>query len=133
MKDKKILIVDDEDEAAGLLKELLVNEGFSNFDYAPDTLQAVRKAHLFKPDLILLDIQMPGGGGIEVLRRLRQSEFTARIPVIVITGIKDAETKAKFFSEGMCTYFSKPYKPEMLVAEIKGVFARRNSFAGVEE
>jgi DNA-binding response OmpR family regulator len=133
MLEKKILIVDDEEEAAFLLKDLLLSEGFTSIDHAPDAVQAGRKVRSFSPDLILLDIQMPGGGGVEVFRRLRQSASSSHIPVIVITGVKDDEIKRRFSDEGIHSYFQKPYKPEMLMAEIKSVLERKSVFAGARD
>ncbi|OGX11006.1 MAG: hypothetical protein A2351_04115 [Omnitrophica bacterium RIFOXYB12_FULL_50_7] len=122
MYEKKILIVEDEKEAAELLEDFLRGEGFSAVEHAIDGIQAVRKAHKFMPDLILLDLNIPGGDGSTVLRRLKLAVSTAQIPIIVITGVEDDTIKEKFLGEGgVCAYFQKPYKPEALLNKIKRI------------
>ena len=127
MYNKKILIVEDEKEAAALLEEFLRDEGFSAIEHAADGIHAVRKANKFMPDLILLDLKMPGGDGITVFKKLRQTVPTAKIPIIVITGAGDDTIKKRLLSSGVCTYFQKPYKPELLMAEIKKVLERTSN------
>ena len=127
MYHKKILIVEDEKEAAELLEEFLRDEGFSAIEHAADGSHAVRKAHKFMPDLILLDLKMPGGDGVTVFKKLRQAVPTAKIPIIVITGAGDDTIKKRLLSSGVCTYFQKPYKPELLMAEIKKVLERTSN------
>ena len=116
---KKILIVEDEKEVAVILEEFLRDEGFVAVEHAIDGIQAVRKAHKFLPDLILLDLNMPGGDGVAVLQRLRRSVSTAQIPIIVITGVADDALKTRLLEEGVGAYFEKPYKPEVLMVTIK--------------
>ena len=77
---KKILIVDDEENIRFLYKEELEEEGFS-VDLAKNGLEALEKLSLFQPDLITLDIKMPGMDGIEVLKRIREKE--RQLPIIL--------------------------------------------------
>jgi len=77
---KKILIVDDEENIRFLYKEELEEEGFS-VDLAKNGMEALEKLPLFQPDLITLDIKMPGMDGIEVLKRIREKE--RQLPIIL--------------------------------------------------
>lgn len=83
---KKILIVDDEENIRILYKEELEEEGFE-VDLAKDGPEALQKVSAFKPDLITLDIKMPGMDGIEVLRRIRETE--RNIPIIMCSAYGD--------------------------------------------
>ncbi len=127
MHNKKILIVEDEKEVAQSLEDFLRDDGFSAIERAADGIHAVRQAQKFIPDLILLDLKMPGGDGITVLKKLRQIASTAKIPIIVITGVEDDTIKKRLLSSGVCAHFQKPYKPELLVAEIKNVLKKKSS------
>ena len=127
MHNKKILIVEDEKEVAQSLEDFLKDEGFTAVERAADGTHAVRQAQKFMPDLILLDLKMPGGDGITVLKKLRQIVSTAKIPIIVITGVSDDTIKKRLLSSGVCAHFQKPYKPELLLAGIKNALKRGSS------
>ena len=75
-----------------------------------------------KPDLIILDIMIPGGGGFAVAERLRQAPDTRDIPFLVLTGIPGTEEKA--YQAGAASYFKKPYNPEELLDAIKKVLEK---------
>src|ERR1043165_10179837 len=85
----KILVVEDMDSVVDLLRSLLQGEGFevAVAQDGPEALEALRRE---KPDLMLLDLILPGLDGLEVLRRVRQDPITAHLPVIVLSG-KDEE------------------------------------------
>lgn len=83
---KKILVVDDEENIRFLYKEDLEDEGFQ-VELAKNGEEALEKFFLFKPDLITLDIKMPGMGGIECLKRLR--EIDKRIPIVMVSAYFD--------------------------------------------
>lgn len=119
MHSKKILIVEDEKEAVALLEGFLRDEGFTAIESANDGISATRKASKFLPDLVLLDIKIPGGDGISVLKKMKQTASLAKVPIIVITGVTDDTMKKRLLSTGISAYFQKPYKPEVLIAEIK--------------
>lgn len=128
MHHKKILIVEDEKEVAQSLEDFLRDEGFTALERAADGIHAVRQAQKFMPDLILLDLKMPGADGITVLKKLKKAAPTATIPIIVITGAGDDTIKRRLLSSGVCAYFQKPYKPELLLAGIKNALKKKNSF-----
>ena len=108
-KKTKVLIVEDEEDVAKALKVWLKANGYIAI-IAIDSIQGVTMAHKDKPDLIILDIMIPGGGGFAVAERLKQAADTRDIPIIYLTGIPGTEEKA--YQTGASFYFKKPYNPE---------------------
>lgn len=88
---------------------------------AENVFQGVAIAHKEKPDLIILDLGLPGGGGLSVLNRLKQSSSKRNIPipVIVLTGMKDVDLKKKVLEAGVSDYLEKPYDPKVLLESIE--------------
>jgi DNA-binding response OmpR family regulator len=115
MAKRKVLVVDDEQDVAKALKIRLKANGY-NVVLAFDSVQAFTMANKEKPDLILLDIMIPGGGGFIVAERLKQSTATHHIPIIFITGIPGGEERA--YKLGASGYVMKPYHPEKLLETI---------------
>lgn len=123
---KKILIVDDEPAAIDYATAVLEENGYQAIS-AEDGLEGMDKARTEKPDLILLDIMMPGKGGIAMYQDLRKDEETKDIPVIIITGV----ARGQRFEESMMRkapgiplpdgYIEKPMKPEGLLEAVKDV------------
>ena len=115
---KKILIVDDETVIVEVLRDLLQESGYQALT-AMDAMQATMQAVKYKPDLILLDISMPAGGGVAVYHRLKQSPETQSIPVIFLTAMPPADLAQKIpFAENV-TVFRKPFKQKELLALIQ--------------
>ena len=112
---KKILVVDDELDVAKALKFRLKASGYTVV-LACDSVQGFMMANKEKPDLIILDIMIPGGGGFVVAERLKQSSATHHIPIIFLTGISGGEDKA--YKIGASGYLMKPYQPEKLLETI---------------
>ncbi|MCX5800133.1 MAG: response regulator [Candidatus Eisenbacteria bacterium] len=117
---KNILIVDDEKDWIQVLAMRLGHEGYKT-EAAFDTIQATTQAIQLKPDLILLDIMMPAGGGLEALKNLRANVKTFSIPVIVLTAKGDKETKEAAEGLGISGYFVKTANTVELLAKIKKV------------
>jgi len=112
---RKILVVDDELDVAKALKIRLKASGY-NVVLAGDSVQGYMMANKEKPDLIILDIMIPGGGGFVVAERLKQSAATHDIPIIFLTGISGGEGRA--YKIGASGYLMKPYQPEKLLETI---------------
>lgn len=113
-----ILIVDDEPAALKLLKDILSADGhvirlFNNGELA------LRSVMVEVPELILLDIRMPGMNGFEVCRRLKEDERLKEIPVIFISAASDMEDKVRAFQEGGVDYITKPFQKEEVIARVK--------------
>jgi DNA-binding response OmpR family regulator len=112
---KKILVVDDEEDVAKALKVRLKANGY-HVVLAFDSVEAFTMANKERPDLIILDIMIPGGGGFVVAERLKQSTATHHIPIIILTGISGGEERA--YKVGASGYVMKPYHPEKLLETI---------------
>ena len=111
---KKILIVDDEAVIVEVLRDLLQEAGFT-VAVAMDGMQATMQAVKYKPDLILLDISMPAGGGIAVYNRLKQAVETQEIPVIFLTAMPPADIAQQIPNNKNVTVFRKPFKQKELL------------------
>jgi len=123
MDKKKILIVDDEKDWVQMLAMKLKSEGYQT-EAAFDGIQAMMQVVKLEPDLILLDIKMPAGGGLETLKHIRASVKTFSSPVIVITGRGDEEIKEAAEKLGISGYFVKPMDMAQLMNRIKTVLSQ---------
>src|SRR5690242_948209 len=106
-----ILIVDDTLANLQLLEDILSRAGYE-VRLATDGVLALRSAQAKQPDLILLDIRMPGMDGYEVCRRLKADEASSSIPIIFISMLEDELDKVKGFQAGGVDYITKPFNPE---------------------
>jgi len=119
----KILIVDDDRLSVTLLEQLLQRHGYSRVMGITDSRQALETCAAFDPDLILLDLLMPGMDGVEVLRQLRQREYTGG--VIIITGSHDEERLDEAWAVGPQEVIGKPIDLEQLLTSIQLVLVCR--------
>jgi DNA-binding response OmpR family regulator len=115
---KKILIVDDDKQIVLLLASRLKANQYE-IVVAYDAVQAVAKAFSEKPDLILLDIKMPAGGGESVMENLKNSANTMAIPIIIITADPRLGTHLKVMEMGAVDVISKPFKAEEVLSSIR--------------
>jgi signal transduction histidine kinase/DNA-binding response OmpR family regulator len=113
-----ILIVDDSTANLQLLTSILKNEGYV-IHPASDGKLALRFLRTTLPDLILLDIKMPGMDGLEVCYQLKDSERTRNIPIIFISVLESERDKVKAFQAGGVDYIAKPFHPEEVLARVK--------------
>ncbi|MGH2726147.1 MAG: response regulator [Actinomycetota bacterium] len=129
MSDAAILVVEDEQSIASLVTLYLSNEGF-RVTHIADGAQALDAIVRTKPDLVILDLMLPGMDGIEICRRLRAS--SDRLPIVMLTA-RDAEVDRILGLElGADDYITKPFSPRELVARVKAVL-RRAAHAQEEE
>ena len=119
----KLLIIDDSLDFQLLIKTYLEDYGIVCLA-ATDVVQATSAAVREQPSLILLDIGLPGGGGLLLLERLRANLRTAKIPVIVITAQTDPELEAKVRSQGAEEFLHKPLQKEVLIDTLRRVLVR---------
>jgi DNA-binding response OmpR family regulator len=117
---KKILVVDDDLVLADLLEERLREHAYTVV-VAHDTEQGVRFAHNEKPDIIILDIMMPAGGGIIAYENLKLFSDTKEIPIIFISAHDTNELKQKLFDMGAKDFITKPFKIEVILEKIEAV------------
>jgi len=113
-----ILIVDDSLLSLNHLKRILIKQGYI-VETASSGEEAVKKAPEISPDLILLDITMPGMDGFDVIKWLKENKDTHSIPVIFLTGNDDQDTKIKAFDLGAVDYIVKPFHPQEVKARVK--------------
>jgi DNA-binding response OmpR family regulator len=115
-----VLIVEDEQDVAIVLAKRLKDEGFEVI-MAQDAYEGFSLALKDKPDLVLLDLMLPAGGGLQVLQNIRNSSKIMNMPVVVITGIKDVEYEKKVLKAGVEAYLEKPYDFEKLKGIIQKI------------
>jgi two-component system, OmpR family, alkaline phosphatase synthesis response regulator PhoP len=123
MAKEKILVVDDERNIVELLKYNLEKEGYEVLS-AYDGIEAVNLAKQDRPDLVILDIMLPGQGGLEVCRILRKE---AKIPIIMATAKGEEIDKILGLELGADDYVTKPFSPRELVTRVKAVLRRTSS------
>jgi len=127
----RILIVDDIEENLKVLTETLIEEGFYPLQ-AKSGERAIAIAKKAQPDLILLDIKMPGMDGYETIGKLKEDSSTAAIPVIFISALNQIEDKVKGFTAGAVDYVSKPFQKEEVIARVGTHLKLRNALRNVE-
>lgn len=123
MSKEKILIVEDEKDIVKMLEYNLKKEGFKTLS-ARDGESAVNLAGKEHPDLVLLDLMLPGIDGLEVCKRLKSEKKTASIPIIMLTAKSQESDKIVGLELGADDYVTKPFSPRELIARIKAVLRR---------
>lgn len=113
-----VLIVDDNPTNLFVLSEALASEGL-RFRVAVDGESAIAQAERNQPELILLDVQMPGINGFETCRRLKANPVTQNIPIIFTTALGDIDSKTQGFRLGAVDYISKPFAEEEVIARVR--------------
>ncbi|MDO8607587.1 MAG: response regulator [Phaeospirillum sp.] len=114
----EILVVEDTPASLDLLSELLVGAGYS-VRQAPNGELALWTAQLRPPELVLLDVRMPGIDGFEVCRRLKADPSNAETPVIFLSALDAVEDKVQGLRLGAVDYITKPYQPEEVLARVR--------------
>ncbi len=126
-----ILIVDDESSIRELVKFNLQKEGYSIIE-ADNGLSAVAMAKNDKPDLIVLDLMLPGMDGLEVCRTLKGQQSTTAIPIVMLTAKDEEIDKIIGLELGADDYLTKPFSPRELVARVKAVLRRSHKESVLE-
>lgn len=114
----KILIVDDDQSFVRLVSLKLKDKGYQTFA-AFDGYQGIKMTHEVMPDLILLDLEMPAGNGVETFEKLKKSNKTSSIPIFVITGISNKEVKELIITIGADGFFQKPINFTELIKKME--------------
>lgn len=122
----KILVIDDEPSIVNLVTAYLKPEGYEIYT-AIDGLAGLKSARTFKPDLVILDIMLPGIDGIELLSRLRRE---SEVYVILLTAKTEEIDKVVGLSVGADDYVTKPFSPRELVARVKAAIRRIQTGSG---
>lgn len=121
-----VLIADDSLSARNLLEAILKPEGF-RFLFAETGEKTLEIALREKPDLLLLDVILPDLSGFEVCRKIRENPYLAPMPILMITGLKDRDSRIEGYSAGADAFISKPLDPLEVLARVRSI-QRQNRF-----
>jgi DNA-binding response OmpR family regulator len=129
MRQERILVVDDEERIRSIVRSYLQQEGYQ-VDEAATGEDAVARMREHAPDLVVLDIRLPGIDGFEVLRQVRR---TSDVYVIMLTAKTDETDKLIGLEVGADDYMTKPFSPRELVARVRAVLRRSRGTASVDD
>lgn len=125
MAKKTVLIVDDEERNIKLLKAYLIINQYEIVE-ASSGEEALKMVNDFNPDLVLLDVMMPGIDGFEVCKRLKQDDKTQMIPVIMVTALRGKEDRIRALEVGADDFLSKPVDRTALLARVKSLLRAKS-------
>ena len=125
---RSVLVVDDEPTARTMLRLILVRAGFEVLE-AQDGSEALEEVKRQLPDLMILDIMMPGIDGFEVCEILRSNDETAELPIIMLSARADAESVNRGLLLGATKYLTKPVMPDDLTRQVREVLEVKGSIA----
>lgn len=118
--DQRILVVDDEERNLKLIGLLLSKDNLG-YETAKDGMEALQKLKDYRPDLILLDIMMPGMDGFEVCKRIREDKVHGRVPVVMVTALEDRDSRLAGLVAGANDFLSKPIDSVELMLRVKNL------------
>ncbi|HEY7613072.1 MAG TPA: type II/IV secretion system protein [Gemmatimonadales bacterium] len=121
-----VLLVEDEDQLRRVMKDLLEREGYTVAE-ARDGVQALDQVDRFAPDVIILDLNLPGLDGYSVLTQLRSRPATRSIPVMVLTAKGDEDNEVRVFELGADDFITKPFRAKALSARLEAVLGRHRA------
>lgn len=119
----KVLLVDDDLDVQVIVKTALESEGFS-VKTSSDAVSGIREALSSPPDIILLDIMMPGTDGFEACKSLKVKGLTKEVPIVMITAKADEADQAKAARLGAVDYITKPFDPMELGERLKEILEK---------
>tara|TARA_Y100000590_G_scaffold13586_1_gene16394 strand:- start:1683 stop:2372 length:690 start_codon:yes stop_codon:yes gene_type:complete len=115
-----ILIIEDDSDAASLIKLYLQNDGYK-VTHSADGFEGLRLSKMINPDLIILDLMLPGLDGIEICKNLRED---SDVPIIMLTARADENARLEGLGVGADDYVTKPFSPRELIARVETVLRR---------
>jgi type II secretory ATPase GspE/PulE/Tfp pilus assembly ATPase PilB-like protein/CheY-like chemotaxis protein len=121
-----VLLVEDEEQLRRVMKDLLEREGYTVAE-ARDGVQALDQVDRFAPDVIILDLNLPGIDGYSVLAQLRSRSATRSIPVVVLTAKGDEDNEVRVFELGADDFITKPFRAKALSARLEAVLGRHRA------
>ena len=127
-----VLVVDDQPENLDLLTEILEGEGYE-VETARDGLEAVSRALKSPPDVILMDVSMPGLDGVEACRRLKSEQRTRLVPIVLVTGLQAREDRLAGVGAGCDDFLTKPVDSELLLARVRNMVRAKSLLADLEQ
>ncbi|MCH2224212.1 MAG: response regulator transcription factor [Crocinitomicaceae bacterium] len=129
---KTVLIIDDEEDIRNILEYNLKKDGFQVFT-ASNGEDGIQLAKESSPDIVLLDVMMPGMDGIEVCEILRSTHETSKLRICFLTARNEDYSQIAGLDAGADDYVSKPIKPKVLISRLKAIIRRSNDQIIVEE
>ena len=115
---KRILVVEDTEDNRQIIRDLMTSAGYELIE-AVDGIEGVATAEREQPDLILMDIQLPGIDGYEATRRIRAVPTLTKVPIIAVTSYALSGDEAKTRAAGCDGYVAKPFSPRQLLAKVR--------------
>lgn len=128
---RRILVIDDDPATAELARKWFATQPFEVID-AQDGESGIKRAIADAPELILLDLTMPGIDGLEVARRLKSESDTRSIPIVLLTACRDVNSKVEAFAAGADDYITKPFDVQELDARIRAMLRKRTMLHRLE-
>jgi CheY-like chemotaxis protein/nucleoside-triphosphatase THEP1 len=125
-RDTCVLLVEDEEQLRRVMKDLLEREGYTVAE-ARDGIQALDQVDRIAPDIIVLDLNLPGVDGYSVLQQLRSRPATRAIPIVVLTAKGDEDNEVRVFQLGADDFITKPFRARALSARLEAVLARHRA------
>ena len=125
---RKVLVVEDDPDQLEVTRLSLKAAGFA-IGTASNGIDALKKAQTVSPDLILLDVMMPGLNGFAVCETLRENPATASIPILMLTGLCSHISQLVAFESGATDYLIKPFVPEELISKVEKLLIRAQRLA----
>lgn len=126
MVNETILVVDDEEDILHLVEYNLVKEGYV-VTCVTTGEEAIRLTHSMAPDLVVLDLMLPGVDGLEVCRLLKRDSRTCEIPIVMLTAKGEESDVVKGLEMGADDYIIKPFSPKIFLARLKAVLRRKEA------
>jgi CheY-like chemotaxis protein len=121
-----VLLVDDEDQLRKVMRDLLERDGYAVAE-ARDGVQALDEVDRHAPDVIVLDLNLPGIDGYNVLSKLKSRDDTRDIPVVVLTAKGDEDNEVRVFELGADDFLTKPFRARALSARLESLLGRRRA------
>jgi len=115
---RRILVIEDQEDNRRIIRDLLTSAGYGMVE-AADGEAGVREAEANRPDLILMDIDLPGMNGYEATRRIKANPALREVPIIAVTSYALSGDDQKAFAAGCDAYVTKPFSPRALLAKIR--------------
>jgi two-component system alkaline phosphatase synthesis response regulator PhoP len=129
---KKILVIEDDPATSRLVDYSLRHEGYEVLT-ASNGLEGIRKAHAEAPDLIILDVMLPGMDGFEICHRLRAEPDTARLPILMLSAKAQEIDRDTGLKVGADDYLSKPAAPAEIVSRVEKLLAKKRQATKTQE
>ncbi len=120
---RRVLVIEDNEQNLYLMQFLLTKHGF-DVDAAPTGREGVAKAQAARPDLILLDIQLPEMNGYEVARTIRRDKALCGVPIVAVTSYAMPGDREQVLAAGCTGYVEKPINPDTFVEQLEGFLGR---------